>query len=352
MKVTHISEFLIELQKAKNANLPFVAFKKPNELKLTAWFQNDTTLHEIKNYTESGFVFAPFDAQKKSFLLKPSNELIASFEVSTVENNSGFTSQKENVTSKSAHINLVEKTIDYILQNTLTKIVVARSKTISKEINFIEVFEKLIHKYSSAYVYVWFHPKVGFWMGATPETLVKVQNTKFQTLSLAGTQKFAGNLEVSWGEKELEEQQLVTDYVLKNLAITAKSIQVSKVSTVKAGALLHLQTLIEGELKENVPLEKMISVLHPTPAVCGSPKNEAQAFILANENFDRSFYTGFLGELNQKGLTHLFVNLRCMQLISINETIVYVGGGITAKSNPEKEWEETVAKTNTMESTL
>jgi len=104
--------------------------------------------------------------------------------------------------------------------------------------------------------------------------------------------------------------------------------------------------------------------LHPTPAVCGLPKDAAKQFILKNENYNREFYTGFLGEINiktsisrnsnsrnvennayaaVKTVSNLYVNLRCMQ-ISNQEAIIYVGGGITKDSNVEAEWEETVQK--------
>ncbi|MEM6517510.1 MAG: chorismate-binding protein, partial [Bacteroidota bacterium] len=108
--------------------------------------------------------------------------------------------------------------------------------------------------------------------------------------------------------------------------------------------------------------------LHPTPAVCGFPKLDAKQFILENENYNRQYYTGFLGELNFKNRrtrntnrrnvensaygsfrleSDLFVNLRCMQIIK-NEAHIYVGGGVTRDSTPEKEWEETTNKAATM----
>lgn len=112
--------------------------------------------------------------------------------------------------------------------------------------------------------------------------------------------------------------------------------------------------------------------MHPTPAVCGLPKDISKAFILKNENYNREFYTGFLGELNikerksrnvnrhniendayasVKNVSNLYVNLRCMQLVN-NHAIVYIGGGITKDSIPEKEWEETVSKSQVIKSIL
>ena len=90
---------------------------------------------------------------------------------------------------------------------------------------------------------------------------------------------------------------------------------------------------------------------HTTPAVCGLPKDESKAFILKNENYDRRFYTGFLGELNMENKTDLFVNLRCAEIFD-SQANLYVGCGITKDSVPEKEWQESVNKSVTMKKIL
>src|SRR5699024_2965878 len=108
-----------------------------------------------------------------------------------------------------------------------------------------------------------------------------------------------------------------------------------KVETVKAGQLFHLQSRISGQLKQDEALKTLLEALHPTPAVCGFPKQAAKEFILSHEPYNREFYAGFLGELNTKEKkirranrrnvenqayaqtkkkTELFVNLRCMKL--------------------------------------
>ena len=91
--------------------------------------------------------------------------------------------------------------------------------------------------------------------------------------------------------------------------------------------------------------------MHPTPAVCGFPKDESKAFILENENYDRTFYTGFLGELNVHNQTDLFVNLRCMEIVD-KQVNLFIGCGITKDSIPEKEWEESINKSMTMNKIL
>jgi isochorismate synthase len=81
------------------------------------------------------------------------------------------------------------------------------------------------------------------------------------------------------------------------------------------------------------------------------PQEKAKQFILKNEPYNREFYTGYLGEINNQKKSWLFVNLRCMQIYYQNFKI-YVGGGITKDSKAEKEWEETELKSRTLLSVI
>ncbi|MFC2109775.1 isochorismate synthase [Bacteroidota bacterium] len=344
-----IDSLFTELSKAYKNNFPFVAFRKPHLNNVHAFFQKDALLHKVTTFKEQGFIFAPFDAHQSAYVLEVDLEISATYNFKEVRERNSF---DETSTAQKKHVKLIEKTISFIKENKISKIVVARPKEVELKATFIEVFQQLLTKYPTAYVYVWFHPKVGMWLGATPETLLEIREDNFKTMSLAGTQKFKGSLDVNWGVKEIEEQQMVTDYVLSNLKEVTNTLENSDVKTVKAGSLLHLRTDIKGSLKENFSLEKLIKTLHPTPAVCGFPEALAKEFILKNEGFDRSFYTGYLGEFNRNNHSSLFVNLRCMELLNSKKVRLYVGGGVTVKSNAYDEWLETVAKTRTIESSL
>ena len=94
-------------------------------------------------------------------------------------------------------------------------------------------------------------------------------------------------------------------------------------------------------------LGDVLQLLHPTPAVCGLPKEEAYHFIIENEGYDRSYYSGFIGWLDPKGKTDLYVNLRCMNILPQTFTL-YAGGGLLAASQLEEEWQETEDKLDTM----
>ncbi len=343
-----ITELLFnKIADSYNASLPFVAYRFPKENQVKGFFQKDDTLHFTKTYSEPGFVFAPFDDAKASivFPLAESEICTTAFleNATDVFKQSKMQSKPDN--AKEKHIKLVQNGIDFLKITGVKKVVLSRKEVIDyPDLEIIETFKKLLISYSNAMVYVWFHPKVGLWLGATPETLLKVQGKLFTTMSLAGTQIYKGSLDVVWQQKEKQEQQFVTDYLLEKLG---NDVIVSKPQTIKAGNLIHLCTDISGKLSQEFTLNRLIKLLHPTPAVCGMPKDKAKTFILENETYDRGFYTGFLGELNLNKETSLFVNLRCMQVLS-KQIVIYIGGGITVDSNPKMEWEETVDKSKVM----
>lgn len=341
-------------------NKPFVAYNKPNDTLLSAFFLSNDSLQKIKDFTASGFVFAPFNEDEDAIIFPlDKSEFINEdlyYKDYFIENQPVLENPCTNL--KEAHIEIVAKAISKIKEQNCKKIVISRLEEIQlSSFDLLAVFKSLLYHYRNAFVYVWFHPKVGLWLGATPETLLHVTENSFQTMSLAGTQLFNENKKPIWKSKELEEQILVTTFIENQLKPISSDLKINSTETVRAGSLLHLRTKVEGELKKNISLEKLIRALHPTPAVCGLPREESKDFILKNESYHRAFYTGFLGELNfsigenKKQKTTLFVNLRCMSIAS-NVAKVYVGGGITKDSDPEKEWLETVAKSNTMKQVL
>lgn len=344
----------LQIEKALESNLPFVVYNKPNTTTIKGLFQNNNELYTSKKYNESGFIFAPFNHSDSSIVI-PENQSLFIQEKIDLDNNS-ITNNNFDIdsSSKQNHIELVQKGINAIKNDLFKKVVLSRKEKVEiSNLNIVETFKRLLLNYPTAFVYLWFHPKIGMWLGATPETLVKIKDNEFLTMSLAGTQVFKDSIKVSWQPKEIEEQQFVTDYITEKLSNICNTVNISETETIKAGNLLHLRTIISGQKKVNNAT--LIKTLHPTPAVCGLPLEPSKDFILKHENYNREFYTGFLGELNlqNKGTktSELFVNLRCMK-VENNTASVFIGGGITKDSNPEKEWKETIAKSNTMKNIL
>lgn len=250
------------------------------------------------------------------------------------------------VEEQKRYTDLVAKAVLRLKESSLKKVVLSRKQSFQNSKSDTEILTDLLDAYPAANCYFFYHPKVGKWLGATPEVLIHIDGVKLKTMSLAGTALYQENEVHIWGKKELEEQRLVTDFIVHNLKESgADNIQKSEVKTVRAGKLIHLRTDITATVN---PQDKnlYIDALHPTPAVCGMPRNVALDFINKNENYDRSFYTGYLGMVDKESASY-FVNLRCMELHD-DQVDIYVGGGITALSDPNAEFEETLNKLSTM----
>lgn len=336
--------------------LPFVLYSKPNQNKIIGLFQKNDELYFSENLEETGFILAPFDG--KGQVLIPENNSEVKISDFTFEGNIlGDSPLLDNGYGKEAFEHLVQKGIEAISNNTFQKVVLSRKEIVMVEnLDFAIIFERLMQSYPTAFKYCWFHPKVGMWIGATPEQLLKADGNRINTVALAGTQKYEENHEVAWGEKEIEEQKFVTDFIVDNLKDMASELSTSRPYTLKAGTILHIKTDIEAVLKPRNHLKKVVSILHPTPAVCGLPKAAAKDFILQQEGYGREYYSGFLGELNKDFATaesksDLFVNLRCLQ-VKENQAHLYIGCGITKDSVPEMEYRETVNKSLTMKRIL
>ena len=238
-------------------------------------------IDKTDTFSESGFVFAPFDINNQSILLPETHcerhTVVIESELEVPKAQKLSNSDEKD---KNTHVDLVLKGISEINNGTLDKVVLSRFE--EKELTRVDpmsIFKRLYNTYKNAMVYCWYHPKVGLWLGATPELLFKVEGQKLTTISLAGTQPYTKEVEVQWTNKEIEEQQIVTDYITKQIEPYTNSITISDVETVRAGNLMHLKTRIISRIEKSSSLKSIIEALHPTPAVCGFPKQKAKDFI-------------------------------------------------------------------------
>jgi isochorismate synthase len=258
---------------------------------------------------------------------------------------------------KEDFVKLVNKAIDQIKSGSFEKVIISRLKKapIDPDFDLSKTFLNISEKYHNAFVSLVCIPEIGTWIGASPETLIKVDADQyFYTESLAGTQLYQENQEfseVAWTQKEIEEQALVSRYIINCFKkIRLREFEEIGPKTIIAGNLMHLRTQYKVDMEATGFPDLgtiMLELLHPTSAVCGLPQKPALDFILAHEKYDRSFYSGFLGPVNVNQETHLFVNLRCLQLFK-NTALLYAGAGILENSNPEKEWKETEIKCETL----
>ncbi len=263
--------------------------------------------------------------------------------------------------SKDAYKNIVSRAIQSIQAGEFSKVVLSRTKSVALSAMFstFQAFKKLSHAYPSAFVSLVHLPERGEqWLGASPEILVGMDaEGTFRTTALAGTQASVDSKGIipikgiRWGQKEIEEQALVSRYIIECFKkIRLREYRERGPKTVMAGNLYHLRTDFEVATREvNFPElgTVMLKLLHPTSAVCGTPKEEALRFVKLMENYDRSFYSGYLGPVNMAGESNLYVNLRTMRIADGHATL-FAGAGITEDSDPESEWNETEIKCDTL----
>ncbi|GAB5400251.1 MAG: chorismate-binding protein [Aureisphaera sp.] len=343
------SDLLDKIDSHFQAGFPFIVYLPPRAETISGSFQRSNNTFTTHDFNESGFVFASFSQDKT--LLIPDDES-DSISVRWIPSNVKRVDLNlaTNTEEKDRHIQLVQNSLKAIEKKGLIKIVVSRKEIVPlKSLELTTVVHRLFNLYETAFRYVWFHPSSGLWVGATPEVLLQVDGKDFSTMALAGTQKYVEGREPKWGVKELLEQQWVTNDIADKLQKVTGIVKVSQTRNHVAGSLVHLRTDFNGVFpKGGSNLAAVIKNLHPTPAVCGLPRNLAYDFILSEEGYDREFYTGYLG-CTADGLStaELYVNLRCMKITG-NEAHVYVGGGITQDSIPQLEWEETQNKKQTM----
>lgn len=244
--------------------------------------------------------------------------------------------------TKDEYLEKLNKVIEVIKQNNLPKLVLSRRKIIQNfnTLDLKESFKNLCSSYPNAFRYIFIDGE-NSWMGAFSEVLGKFDKTthKFETMSLAGTLPVSE----SWSEKEIEEQKPVSTYIQKIFEKYAILGNIEKSSTYDhiSGNIKHLRTDFKAKIKQE-DLDHIIKELHPTPAVCGIPKEFCKEEIQRFEKFPRELYAGYI-KIETDETVQYFVNLRCAKLYK-NSVHLFVGGGITAQSNPEKEWQETELK--------
>lgn len=251
---------------------------------------------------------------------------------------------------KKRYVTAFSQFIGPLQQGTFQKLVLSRSATLGLDGDFspLTAFVSACNSYPRMMISLCHTPVTGTWIGSTPEIILNGHQDTWQTMALAGTMPMNGDvMPTEWSEKNREEQAFVSSYIRKIVKKYGSKPSEKGPYTARAGQLVHLKTDFYFTLKETDRLGDLLDALHPTPAVCGLPKADAYDFIIRNEGYDRSYYSGIIGWLDPSGDTNLYVNLRCMQTDGKTATL-YAGGGILPSSAVDQEWEETQHKMNTM----
>jgi menaquinone-specific isochorismate synthase len=254
----------------------------------------------------------------------------------------------------------VVEAIKRIEKNGVDKVVLARDlvATSTQEIQAIPVLKKLASEYPSTWTFA-----VDGLVGATPELLLRLSRGMVTSRVLAGTIPKTGDDEkdlalaasLARSSKDLEEHEYAVRSVAEALEPFCSSTNVPESPFVLHLAnVMHLATDVTGaltETKQRVDAFSLLKSLHPSAAVCGTPRNIAFDIIDEIEGMNRGRYAGPVGWIDASGDGELGIALRTGK-ISGKEIRIYAGCGIVAGSNPEKELEESNAKMIPMRSAL
>ncbi|MEY3984413.1 MAG: hypothetical protein RL160_1972 [Bacteroidota bacterium] len=199
-------------------------------------------------------------------------------------------------------------------------------------------FERACRLYPDAMVYLLDAAETGCWIGATPEQLLSWEHGRGKTVALAGTKK--ASPEVTFGEKEQEEQGYIRTFIKEHLQNLNIPFQEAAIRELQQGNIRHLCTEFHFDITTN-QLCDLATQLHPTPALCGYPRTAALR-ILEAERTQRRFYGGFLGPWSPEQGS-LWVNIRCGEVFADGINL-YAGTGITKASDARAEFQETEHK--------
>lgn len=255
----------------------------------------------------------------------------------------------------------VEEALGAIAQGDLSKVVLSRSVVVTTESapNAFDLVDHLRETYPQCYVFVWQSGESAF-IGASPELLMQKSGDALRVNPLAGSAR-RGEGEAddrAVGEalmhsaKDREEHALVVEDIAARLGPLVAHLEIPPQPSLRRMATVqHLSTEIIGRIDDSLHPLQLVDAMHPTPAVGGTPRMEALAFVDKVEGIDRGWYTGGIGWLTADGSATFAIPLRCA-LIRRRNAHLYAGAGIVADSRPEAELDETRLKFRPMLSVL
>ena len=229
------------------------------------------------------------------------------------------------------------------------KTVMSRVKAVRSDSSPLDVACRYFQEHQHTMRYLYFTPLTGLWFGASPELLLEYSycaNT-LSTIALAGT--LAADSAGAWDKKNVEEHEFVTGYICGLFKSCGLEPVVGKAEERRFGAVKHLAHTVTASGDVNVG--EFMQKLSPTPALLGTPYEQALQHVMLYESRPRGCYGGWVGYFSADSLT-AYVNLRCAQVAKEPEGMylynIFTGGGITALSSAPDEWNETEYKAKTL----
>ena len=248
---------------------------------------------------------------------------------------------------------VVTSALNEIAVDKLSKIVVAHTTEIksSKPFKIVESLSNLRQLHPDCYIFSTSNGRGQYFIGASPERLISVQNRQLVTDALAGSApRGANNTEdlhlanlLLKNRKEKREHKAVSDFMMERLRSMGLKPQQLPLQLLKLSNIQHLWTPIYAHLPADIEPLEIVALLHPTPAVAGVSTEAACQKIRHYEKCDRSLYAAPLGWIDYEGNGEFIVGIRSA-LIDGDRARLYAGAGIVSGSNPSREFDEVQLK--------
>ncbi|CAI0399308.1 unnamed protein product [Linum tenue] len=238
----------------------------------------------------------------------------------------------------------------------LLKVVLARSTRVvtMDDIDPINWLASLQVEGKDAYQFCLQPPDAPTFIGNTPEQLFHRKGLGISSEALAGTRARGGStaldlqieLDLLSSPKDDREFTIVRDSISRKLEAVCSRIVIEPSKAIrKFSRVQHLYAKLAGKLGCEDDEYDILSALHPTPAVCGFPEEEARSLISETEVFDRGMYAGPVGWFGG-GESEFAVGIRSALVNKGLDVLIYAGTGIVEGSDPSLEWEELELKTS------
>lgn len=234
--------------------------------------------------------------------------------------------------------------------------------------------DRVLARLSTRYAATWAFAVDGL-VGATPEMLVRLQDGRARSRVLAGTlrrdrtpapsvtethpeleevHRSDPRLRLVSSAKDLDEHEFAVRSVAEGLAPHCTALEVPEEPFVlELPDVYHLATDLTGTVADGATSLRLAAALHPSAAVCGTPRDEAARMIAELEGMDRGRYAGPVGWMDARGNGDWGIALRCGQLAEDGRSMrLFAGGGIVTASDPEAELAETEVKLAAMRHAL
>ena len=255
--------------------------------------------------------------------------------------------------SKEQYCNMVVKAKEYIKEGDIFQVVLSNKIEAEIEGSILDAYRVLRSTNPSPYMFYFYSNDIEI-SGASPETLVKLENNKLYTFPLAGTRKRGKDeeedleleKELLADEKELAEHNMLVDLGRNDIGKISEinSVKVDKYMSIeKFSHVMHIGSTVSGTLRSDKDALDAIDSILPAGTLSGAPKLRACEIINELEGNKRGIYGGAIGYIDFTGNLDMCISIR-LAFAKNGKVFVRSGAGIVADSVPENEYEECINK--------